>query len=415
MIRDLERFREELRAIARSLYERGFNVIPVVEKRPLCSWSPQRRLEWEVIEKNIEKATGLALCAGIGNIIIIDIDKFEAFDKALWLRDLLKETIVWKTGPRCPNCGGKNIINENRMLKCLTCSKEQEYYFEQESSLRGFGAAFRVSSEMLEKLRGTMRLGEIEILVNNYALIPPSIHPSGISYEWINQPRWDREDLGIRELSEEELSRIIETFKEEEEKEAREEKEVRSVLPHGLIELSDEEIEELVQTLEKIYVEGERQNVWLYFSGMMGWKKISPVSTLKVLKRLYDLKRDDDPIKERLSALTYSYEKLGIKIGDFANEIREIVGDIDIPGPKDLDKLDAEVAGASKLKEIAQRVFNDEEKADVFIQLLTERVSAAVSRKRRKRWEDEVVDGFRFLSDYKVNWIIQKLTAPTKT
>ena len=52
---------EELKNLARRLYEAGFNIVPVLRKRPLLSWGSRRRAGWGEIEKALGRADGLAL------------------------------------------------------------------------------------------------------------------------------------------------------------------------------------------------------------------------------------------------------------------------------------------------------------------------------------------------------------------
>jgi len=47
---------------ARHLYELGFNVIPVdSEKKPIGSWSADKRLGWEELQRRLAKASGIAI------------------------------------------------------------------------------------------------------------------------------------------------------------------------------------------------------------------------------------------------------------------------------------------------------------------------------------------------------------------
>jgi len=78
-------YKEELLELAKKLYDKGFNIVPVDrEKKPLGKWSPEKRLEWRKIEWAIRsgRATGIAIVAGPENplkhagkiLVILDID-----------------------------------------------------------------------------------------------------------------------------------------------------------------------------------------------------------------------------------------------------------------------------------------------------------------------------------------------------
>jgi hypothetical protein len=52
----------KLADVALRLYSLGFNVIPVdSEKKPIGSWSAEKRLEWGELKKRLAKAEGLAI------------------------------------------------------------------------------------------------------------------------------------------------------------------------------------------------------------------------------------------------------------------------------------------------------------------------------------------------------------------
>jgi len=59
-------------------------------------------------------------------------------------------------------------------------------------------------------LEGHREGKDVEILVNNYALIPPSLHPSGVRYEWIRPFDLDSSNFGVNPLREGELLDLLE-------------------------------------------------------------------------------------------------------------------------------------------------------------------------------------------------------------
>jgi Bifunctional DNA primase/polymerase, N-terminal. len=298
-------------------------------------------------------ATGIGICAGIENpfkdeglsLLIIDIDKPQkALEKYPILKELLEKTVAWKSGLRCKDilCEGK-LEKQDGVWVCKTCGKE--YSEEQIKDLpRGIGFFLLAPAELVkERLGGTKRkLKDVEILVNNYALIPPSLHPSGIRYEWIREFNFKDPHFGIYVLSEEEFNELIEQlFKKEEQ--TREpllsvEKRFTPHIGKRLRELGDKEIEELARVLEKIYKEGFRQDIWLFFSGWCAHAGISPVSVAKVLKKVYDETGDKDNLKTRGAAIVYTYKKLGIDLKPYEPEFIKIFGDMPYGFDKELEK-----------------------------------------------------------------------------
>jgi hypothetical protein len=163
-----------LLALGLELYDKGFNVIPVNEnKQPLTSWDSSKRIDREELAVLLKNAKGIAIAGGSENpfkpvsvLVLIDIDKPSEIEKYPTLRKIGKDI---------------EVIEPGRRFKCLRCNTE----FSINEAKRGMGLIVAVSREAGEKLlRSTIR-GSVELLVNNYQLIPLSVHPSGVSYEWI--------------------------------------------------------------------------------------------------------------------------------------------------------------------------------------------------------------------------------------
>ena len=183
--------RDELRELALFLHTCGFNVVPVHYKEPIGSWSPNKRLTKEELKKRLEseKLTGIAIVGGeIENekkknliAVLIDVDNPLILKETPKLAELLEKTAKWKTGLRCPKCGNKHIERTGEKFRCKNCGE----LFTQEEAGRGYGALVLVEKADNVKLSTIRDLKVVEILVNNYQLIPPSLHPSGVRYEWV--------------------------------------------------------------------------------------------------------------------------------------------------------------------------------------------------------------------------------------
>uniref|UniRef100_A0A7C2NM67 DNA primase/polymerase bifunctional N-terminal domain-containing protein n=1 Tax=Archaeoglobus fulgidus TaxID=2234 RepID=A0A7C2NM67_ARCFL len=389
----------ELRELALYLHTRGFNVVPVHYKEPIGSWSPDRRLTREELEKRLEseKLTGIAIVGGqIENekaknliAVLIDVDNPLILQKTQKLAKLLEKTAVWKTGLRCPKCGDKTLEkteNDVLMFRCKNCGE----VFTSDEALRGYGALVFVQKEDNIKLT-TRRLKAVEILVTNYQLIPPSLHPSGVRYEWVI----DLNTITVLSPARfEEIIREVERAVKGEEKEEKKEKELKaSQASHKvsyLRKLSDEEIGQIVEKLKPHYKVGERQNIWLYLSGWFAKAGISPVSAAKVLLRLYSENKDDDSLKMRHEALVRSYKKAGIDITPLAGELTQLFGF----EPHDVAIEDREeVKGRAGLEELIGGE-------------ICEDIARIVETRKR---------GFRDLSDKKVGKIVGILSEPYTT
>ena len=260
----------DLVELALRLYDLGFNVVPVdVNKRPLCPWSSSRRVGREVLEELLDRATGIAIVAGAENpskpvaiLVIIDVDRPSALERTPMLKTFIEKTVHWHTGPRCPKCEEKHldVIELGRMFRCPKCDIE----FPANEARRGLGALFTVSVGDAEMLGGTLRFGDIEILVNNYQLIPPSLHPSGVRYEWVREFDFSSPNLGVYSLIGAELKLVLDELG-------------SSTVPAGpkpagarkagLRELGDGDLLKLKELLKDAYRPGSRQMLLLYLSG----------------------------------------------------------------------------------------------------------------------------------------------------
>jgi hypothetical protein len=252
----------------------------------------------------------------------------------------------------------------------LECGRE----FTVEEAKRGIGALITVDNDTASKyFKGTVRAGGVEFLVNNYALIPPSTHPTGVKYEWIKPFDFQAPNLGVRALVESEVANLLEelgvvkTVGEtapgalEETLEANPmEKATRRL---ELRELADSDIIEIKELLKEAYKPGARQYIWLFLSGWGAKAGISPISVAKILKMLYEETMDDDPVKTRASSIVYSYKKAGIDLAPYASQFEELFG----VKPYGLEKEinEEEIKGKTGLQEILEELLGEERALEV--------------------------------------------------
>ena len=361
---DTPEWRKELIETALKLYDHGFNVVPLgKDKRPISStWSNKEKISREELVEKLQQATGIAVVGGDINpagldsrLIIIDIDNpRQALAKSRELRDLAMFSVSWKTGLRCPKCGDKHLdVLENSRYKCQKCG---HVFGLNEVKERGLGIMVLVDWSVADKygLNKTIRKGDIELLIENHQAVPPSIHPHGVKYEWINPPELDKPTAGIIKLYEEDLKKLLrelDIFKEEATAKAPSE----PTRLGQLRELTDKEVLELVATLRPIYVPGFRQSLWLYFSGYGAKAGISPVSIAKVLLTLYKETQDTDNIKTRGGALTYSYGKAGVSLEPYKDALKELFGEEPYGLTNSFNP--SNVRGFTGLQELAENIF----------------------------------------------------------
>ncbi|MEM4976485.1 MAG: hypothetical protein QXT64_04075, partial [Desulfurococcaceae archaeon] len=136
-----------------------------------------------------------------------------------------------------------------------------------------------------------------------------------------------------------------------------------------LRELNDSEILRIVELLKDSYKPGYRQLLLLYLSGWLAKARISPISAVKIVKHLYELTNDSDPLKTRLSTVIYSYRKSGVDVDKYASEIEALTN----VKPYGLEKeiVEEAIKGRSGLQEVIESVLG-EERAIAIIHELSE-------------------------------------------
>jgi hypothetical protein len=362
----------ELVRLGLRLYDAGFNVVPVDGKRPLTSWGHDRRIERGRLEGLLGRVSGVAVVGGPENplrpfhLVLVDVDRPSALERCPALRELVGKTVVWRTGPRCPGCEGKDleVLERGRRFRCRGCGTE----FSAEEARRGLGLLVGVGPEAVERyLGGTVRGGDVELLVKNYQLIPPSTHPTGVEYDWVRPIDFNTPNYGIYVLADAELEVLL-----------RELGALRGPAEvgaggrpegagGGLRELSDGDILRVKDLLEDAYRPGVRQYIWLFLSGWGAKARVSPVSVARILRMLYEESGDADPIRTRASAIVYSYRKAGVDLEPYAAELEAVLG----VKPYGLEReiSEEEVKGRTGLQEVLEEVLGEERALEVIKEL----------------------------------------------
>jgi len=366
----------ELVDLALKLYDLGFNIAPVDRtKKPLTSWSNTKRVDRDKLLELLPKATGIAIVGGFENpwkatntiLVVVDVDNSRILEESRVLREILAKTVSWRTGPRCPSCMNKDleVVEDGKRFRCRKCGKE----FTVEEASRGLGALITVDYSTYEKFfKGSKRLGDVELLVNNYQLIPPSIHKTGVRYEWIKPFNFTDPSLGIYAATEAEVEAILKELGVLKEEATATEVEEASKRVEKLRELSDSDILRIKDMLKTAYEPGARQFIWLYLSGWAAKAGVAPTSVAKILKMLYDETGDADSIKTRASAIVYSYKKAGIDLVPYAEQLKQILGVDNIYG-LELEISEEEVKGKTGLQEVLEQNLGEEKALEVIRQI----------------------------------------------
>jgi hypothetical protein len=370
----------ELVRLGLKLYDVGFNVIPVDSgKKPLTSWAYDRRIERDKLNELLRKASGIAIVGGPENpfkgtsiLVLIDVDRPNVLEKSQYLKELVGKTVSWYTGPRCPKCEGKDleVLEIGKRFRCSECKTE----FSIEECRRGIGLLVAVGLEAYDRyFRGTVRGKDVEFLVKNYQLIPPSTHPTGVKYEWINPIDFNTPNYGVYRLETLEVERLLSELGIVKTSDVRPEVRLEAIAKKAagegprLRELSDGDILRIKDLIKDAYRPGVRQYLWLFLSGWAAKAGISPISTARILKMLYEETGDTDPVKTRASALVYSYRKTGIDLTPYASGLEELFG----VRPYGLEREinEEEIKGKTGLQEILEAQLGEERALEVIKEL----------------------------------------------
>jgi hypothetical protein len=133
-----------------------------------------------------------------------------------------------------------------------------------------------------------------------YVTAPPSLHPSGVRYEWVT----DVEKIGIAEVSPQALERM------------RHKVEVLQIF------------EAFIKGLEKVWTESHRHNLALWLSGVL-FKLGYELEDGEVVLKAVALLSHDSEVNDRLRALSDTYKKDRSEVGAWTKlkaELESIVG-----------------------------------------------------------------------------------------
>jgi len=357
------------------LLEAGYDVVPVdAQKRPLapqykeCYDRPCPELAQLFESKSVKKKqAGIALLGRVNPfypekiLVTVDVDDPRKFPEDA--RRLLEGTWYWYTGPRCPRDGDKHEIT----CGPVTC-RHKDHDFDLSEAVRGEAYAVLVPAEAEALVRkGVAKLlgGAVELRIRGYQLLPPSLHPSGVMYEWVVSPWASGEFKHPKELSLEEFKRLVEALglAEERPQEARQAVERPLERPRGRRDLSENDVRKIVELLKPAYRPGHRQNIALYLSGWLAKAGVPPETAAKIVQLLHAETSDEDPLGQRLGAVVCTYQLAGIS--DAKARVEAALGiraggcgerENEIKGRSGLEKELAAALGEAEAKRVVARL-----------------------------------------------------------
>jgi phage/plasmid-associated DNA primase len=376
-----------LKDVARLLMGLGFRVVPVdADKKPLVKgWNAP--IPEEKVFKALRKASGIAIVGGKINenegVMTIDVDNPDNGFKILenvfgsdWRLKLCGPgSLCGFTGPRPKGKVKCECTAPGEDCKCRNVETGEEAPL---SALkRGMYIVVRPPADCLPP--STVRGGDIEILVNNYEVIYGK-HPSGAFYEPVRfiDGKWARIDItevgpGVK-LTCDEVNRLIEALRPKPSGEANTTTTQAQLKPAGekrLIRLDNATIVKIAGALIDGYKQGQRQKYALAIAGWFGMLGVDSVSVALLIKELHEKTGDEEPLKERLSTIVYTYIKLGLPVD--IEGIKAATG-VELPKPGDAyyraleEKLKQEgvlkITGANTVKELLVNARGSREEAE---------------------------------------------------
>jgi len=263
-----------VRFVASVLYELGFNVIPVDEnKKPIGSWSADKRLQWDELERRLSKATGVAVTGRYledenYGVVVLDLDDVDSASEVLakvfggdWQARLCGQgwSFCGLTGPRPKGkvkCGCKSL---NEDCDCVIQDTGERRKLSE--LRRGMYIVVRVPKNCLPG--GTTRSDAIEVMATNYEVVYGK-HPSGVFYQPVRHTNgeWvplDIEDVGQGEvITCDELKTLITLIKQSTVSKLEEVGgETRAIaefsLPEPTKDLSEESINQLINLVKPVW------------------------------------------------------------------------------------------------------------------------------------------------------------------
>ena len=295
--------KEKIRETGLYFLNQGINLIPLPWGRkdsPLVSWkkyqsekvTPEQLDKWLNNKKWINEHGGINLavvCGKISNLIVLDFDVKESYFGFLStlpkeLRDkVTSQCIIVETGK-----GFHVYIRPNNPEKIPNIIPEGQK----------------------AKLPGVSVRGE-----GSYAVAPGSLHPSGVTYRFVNKP----EKIG--EFEDQEIDIILGAVKDindlvEAGREAGEIKEDTEKLPEiGPSEwktLSGEDIDRIVELVKPAYIKNHRHWIRMWLSGWGAFYGVNPLSLAEVfLKLVFDPNEETktDFVKKKLGDILDTYRR----------------------------------------------------------------------------------------------------------
>mgnify|MGYP001772573099 CR=1 FL=1 len=323
----------------------GLSIIPLKPKSKepaIESWKPYQgnRATEEEVEKwfrNTNNNIGIVCGAISGNLVVIDFDSKELYQK--WYEFIDKEY---------PEI--RDIILNTWVVKT---SRGRHIYLRINADKKTFKEFFRTKPKLVE---GVDIKGE-----GGYVVAPPSVHPSGVRYEFLIGPN----DTTIAGVDVETFNKILESIREIGGEEKVSEKQANTIKQIGGFKvLTDLDLSKIKDLIKPCYRKGYRNQLCLFLSGYMAKAKVHPLQAVKVIKALHTETHDEEALANRCKPIVYSYAKAGYDLTQFREEMEKECG-----GSLSGWEATGGVKGITGIQEICEEILGENKALNILQEL----------------------------------------------
>lgn len=306
--------------------QHGLSVIPLKykDKKPLIEWKEYQERQPTIDEieqwlKNGRKNIAVITGSVSGNIVVIDFDDKEKYREFMFsLPRKLYETI-----------GETWIVSTSRGTHVYLRIKD-------------------IDAETFKQHFKTMKLKHVDIKAEGgYVVAPPSIHPDGAIYTFLQgPPEYKIVEIDVETFDE--ILKILGAKPQITSKNVEQTNRETTIRGAKFRRLKEAEKIEIIEALRRVWHEGARHDLAFYIAGWAAWQKIDPRDIIDIIL-IVAKSAGDRELTNRVNAVIDQYHKLyGDKV---IKLISKAIAEHGLPPLKPTGQQTTRVGGRTLLKE----------------------------------------------------------------